>query len=57
MEFYLPKERKTEKRQVRVGEEFFGLQLTEIIGNNQGVRFEYLDTGQSFDVLKKSTRG
>lgn len=56
LEFYLPIEKKTEKQQVRVGEEFYGLKLTEIIGNNQGVRFEYLETGQVFDVLKKSAR-
>jgi hypothetical protein len=53
LEFYLPIQRTTEREQVRVGEEFYGLKLLEIIGNNQGVRFEYLETGDVFDVLKE----
>lgn len=52
MYFYLPNEKKTYREQVRVGEEFYGLKLVEIIGNNQGVTMEYLETDETFDVLK-----
>lgn len=51
MEFYLPSEKQTYKEQVRVGEEFYGLKLVEIIGDNQGVTLEYLETDETFDVL------
>jgi hypothetical protein len=54
LDFYLPIQKTHEKQQVRVGEEFFGLTLVEIIGNNQGVRLEYADTGQVYEVLTKS---
>jgi hypothetical protein len=56
LEFYLPVQKTTERKQVRVGEEFFGLTLVEIIGDNQGVRLEYGETGQTFDVLTRSAR-
>ena len=52
MDFYLPIEKKTYRAQVRVGEELYGLKLVEIIGNNQGVTMEYLETDETFDVLK-----
>ena len=54
MDFYLPMEKATHREQVRVGEEFYGLKLVEIIGNNQGVTMEYLETGQSFNILTGS---
>ena len=54
MKFYLPNEKKTYQQQVRVGEEFYGLKLLGIIGNNQGVTLEYLEMDQTFDVLKES---
>lgn len=51
MDFYIPTEKKTYREQVRVGEEFYGLKLVEIIGNNQGVTLEYQETDETFDVL------
>ena len=51
MEFYIPSEKRSYKEQVRVGEEFYGLKLVEIIGDNQGVTLEYLETDETFDVL------
>lgn len=56
LEFYLPIRKETHEHRVRVGEEFYGLKLERIIGNNQGVTLEYQETGQSFDVLTKSAR-
>ncbi len=56
LEFYLPIRKETHEHQVRVGEEFYGLELVRIIGNNQGVTLEYRETGQTFDVLTKSAR-
>ncbi len=54
LNFYLPIQKTNQRQQVRVGEEFFGLKLVEIIGDNQGVRLEYSNTGQVYDVLTKS---
>lgn len=54
MNFYLPIEKETYRQQVRVGEEFYGLKLVSIIGNNQGVTMEYLETDDTFDVLSGS---
>lgn len=54
MDFYLPMTKETHREQVRVGEEFYGLKLVSIIGNNQGVTLEYLETDESFDVLTGS---
>ncbi|MCC6487868.1 MAG: hypothetical protein IT364_10245 [Candidatus Hydrogenedentes bacterium] len=53
LEIYLPLENRTIDKQVREGEEFEGLILEKIIGNNQGVRLKYLKTDTSFDVMKK----
>ena len=54
MDFYLPTEKESHREQVRVGEEFYGLRLVAIIGNNQGVTMEYLETDQTFDILTES---
>ena len=51
MDFYLPITKESHREQVRVGEEFYGLKLVAIIGNNQGVTMEYLETGEATDVL------
>ena len=56
MDFYLPIESETHRHQVRKGEEFYGLKLVGIIGNNQGVTMEYIETTQTFDVLNDSSR-
>lgn len=53
LEIYLPETGQTEHEQVREGEEFHGLILERIIGNNQGVRLKYLKTDATFDVSKK----
>jgi hypothetical protein len=52
LEIYLPESGQTEHEQVREGEEFHGLILERIIGNNQGVRLKYLKTDTTFDVMK-----
>ena len=54
MDFYVPTDKESHREHVRVGEEFYGLKLVAIIGNNQGVTMEYLETGQAFDILKDS---
>lgn len=53
MDFYIPTTRMTHRENVRVGEEFYGLKLVEIIGDNQGVSLEYQETGEAFEVLMK----
>ena len=54
LNFYLPVDKKTNKQSVRPGEEFYGVTLVEVIGNNQGVRMRYGATGETFDVFMKS---
>lgn len=53
MDVYLPETKKTESRQQSVGDEFLGLHFVEVIGDNQGVKFEYKATGDVFTVMKK----
>jgi len=52
LEIYIPTTGETVHEQVREGEEFHGLILERIIGNNQGVRLKYLKTDTTFDVMK-----
>lgn len=52
MDVYLPLEKKTYLEKRFVGEQFLGLELVEIIGNLQGVRLKYLETGETFDVMR-----
>jgi len=54
LNFYLPITKETNKESVRAGEEFYGITLVEVIGNNQGVRLRYGATGETFDVFTKS---
>ena len=54
MNFYLPMEKVTYREKVRVGEEFYGLKMVEIIGRSQGVTMEYMETDETFDVLFES---
>lgn len=52
LDIYLPTTGETAHEQVREGEEFHGLVLERIIGNNQGVRLKYNKTDTTFDVYK-----
>lgn len=56
LRFYLPVTRQEMRESMRAGEEMHGVTLMEIIGNNQGVRMKYGQTGQTFDVLTKSAQ-
>ncbi len=56
LEYYLPIAKQTNRRSVRAGEEFDGVTLVEVIGNNQGVRMRYGATGETFDVFTKSAQ-
>lgn len=42
---------------MRVGEELHGLRLVDVVGNNKGLIFEYLETGETFEVLTKAAGG
>ena len=53
MNFYLPIEKVTRQEEVRVGEEFYGLKLVQIIGKNQGVTMEYMETDETYDILSE----
>lgn len=54
LEIYLPFEGKTYSESMKLGDQLYGIRFTEIIGNNQGIIFEYLETGESFEVLTKA---
>lgn len=54
LSFYLPLTGETFKENVRVGEEFYGLRFVSIIGRDRGVNLEYLETGETFEVLIRS---
>lgn len=56
LHYYLPLTGERFDERVRVGEEFYGLRLLNIIGMDRGVRLEYLETGESFEVLNRSQR-
>ncbi len=56
LRFYLPVSKMEARESMRVGEEMHGVKLMEVIGNNQGVRLRYGETGQTFDVLTKSAQ-
>lgn len=47
---FLPEANRTEKVNVREGEEFNDLRFLEIIGRNQGIRLEYLKDNSVFEV-------
>lgn len=49
---YLPKTGETKDFKVREGEEFEDLKLIEIIGNNDGLKFEYIPTGDTIEWFK-----
>jgi len=50
MDVYLPETNEQKDVQVREGEEFFGLLLEKILGNDEGVQIKYMKTDQSFAV-------
>ncbi len=54
LDFYLPISKETHREKMRPGEELFGVTLMEVIGKNQGLKFRYAQTGQTFDVMTKS---
>jgi hypothetical protein len=50
MDVYLPETDTTEQVRVRIGEDFFGLRLLEIIGRNTAVKFLYIETDTTYEV-------
>ena len=53
---HMPLEDVLYEEQVRPGEEIHGLKLIKVIGNNQGVTLEFLESGDVFDVYMKSAQ-
>ena len=53
MNVYLPEQNRSERVQVRPGEEFHGLRLRDIIGRNRGVELEYLEANEIFEVMHR----
>jgi hypothetical protein len=51
LDIYLPLEGETINDRMRIGEEKYGIKFVEVIGRDQGVLFEYMATGDTFEVL------
>lgn len=56
VEIHMPLEDKVYEERMRPGEEIHGVKLIKVIGNNQGVTFEFLEDGDIFDVYMKSAK-
>ncbi|MCH7959806.1 MAG: hypothetical protein IID08_06735 [Candidatus Hydrogenedentes bacterium] len=56
LEINMPLEDILYEERLRPGEEIHGLKLIKIIGNNQGVTFEFIESGDFFDVYMKSAQ-
>ncbi|MCH7909055.1 MAG: hypothetical protein IIB38_05495 [Candidatus Hydrogenedentes bacterium] len=56
LEINMPLEDILYEERMRLGEEIHGLKLIKIIGNNQGVTLEFLESGDVFDVYMKSAQ-
>lgn len=54
LDFNLPIQNETYSEKVLPGEEFYGLKLVGVIGRNQGVTMEHVETGDTYDVFTKS---
>lgn len=50
LSFYLPMTNKTYSERMTLGEEMHGARLLSVIGKDRGVRMEYLETGEIFEV-------
>ena len=54
LDVYTPEDGQTHHIEVREGEEFLGLKYVKMIGNRQGILFEYLSTKDRFEVYSQS---
>lgn len=54
LDIYLPFENVTHSESMKIGDQLYGIRFVEIIGNNQGIIFEYMETGENFEVLTKA---
>ena len=54
LDIYLPLEAETRSESMKLGDQMYGIRFTEIIGNNQGIIFEYMETGENFEVFTKA---
>ena len=50
LDVFLPEHRRTEQVRIREGEEFNGMVLVEIKGQNRGAIFEHIETGEIIDL-------
>ncbi len=51
LDLYLPLQGETISDRMRLGEEKYGIKFVEVIGRDQGILFEYMVTGDTFEVL------
>jgi len=51
LDLYMPLQGETHTDRMREGEEKYGIKFIEVIGREQGVLFEYMATGDTFEVF------
>lgn len=56
VDIHLPLQDLMYSERMRVGEEIHGVKLVDIIGNNRGVVMEFLESGETFEVLTKAAQ-
>lgn len=54
LQMRLPMEGRTVQESMKQGDVMYGIRFVEVIGGSQGVVFEYLATGELFEVLTKT---
>ena len=54
LQMTLPLEGRTITESMKQGDVLHGLRFVNVIGSSQGIVFEYVETGESFDVLTKA---
>lgn len=51
LDFFLRAEGKRYSERLRIGDEMHGLKFVKVIGRDRGVMMEYLETGETFEVM------
>jgi hypothetical protein len=54
LQMFLPMEGRTVMESMKQGDIMYNIRFVEVIGSSQGIVFEYLATGEMFEVLTKA---
>lgn len=56
LDFALRAERKHYSERLRIGDEMHGLKFIKVVGRDRGIIMEYIETGETFEVMMGSSR-